>query len=128
MVGVWRLELSHRGRQVTLSLLALLVSHLVLMATPAHAGVVAGAESHAAAHASGEGRVGPAGHDAHARGDCAIQGTAPARPTLDIPIASTSPDRMDCPTLDALLPAPPERWTWSPPLLDLQVRFQVFRI
>ena len=126
-----RHDVGLRGRRVPLSLLVVLVSHLVLMATPAHAGMAPGIDTHAAVahapYAPGEGCVGPAGHDALARGDCAIQGTTPARPMLDLPVASTSPGRMDRPPREGLMPAQ-ERRIWPPPLPDLQVLFQVFRI
>ena len=129
-----RHKVGTRGRQVSLSLLVLLVSHVLLMVTPLH-DVVArgGSDARAAmvepsAHGDGDGCIDPADHGAHARGDCAIQGNTPARSGLDLPLPPIGSSRLEPSRPAGLMPVPLERTTWPPPLLDLQVLFRVFRI
>ena len=131
---LWRPDVGLRGSRVPLSLLVVLVSHLLVMVTPLHDVVaLGGSDAHAAmvessAHGGGDGCIEPADHGAHARGDCAIQGSTPARSGLDLPLAPIWSSRREPSRPIGLRPVPLEWTTWPPPLLDLQVLFGVFRI
>ncbi len=136
---IMRLDVSRpgvrlHGRQVYLPLLVILVSHLLLMMTPLHDVVVPGhSASHEtmgahSVHAATAECVGPAGSGGSTGVDCAILGSAPPRSAPGLMLGSAPVGRPEPLPLDGLLPAPPERSTWPPPLPDLHVLFQVFRL
>ena len=122
------------GRQVYLSLLVILVSHALLMATPLHDVLLLGhraahetMDAHAV-HAATAEYVGPTATDGGTGVDCAIRGSAPPRSAPGLLLGSAPVGRPEPLPLAGLLPAPPERSTWPPPLPDLHVLFQVFRL
>jgi len=125
---------SIRGQQVYLSLLAILLSHLLLMATPLHDIVLLGHRApdeamaaHAIYAAPGD-CVGLTAAATHEGGDCAIRATTPPRSGFGSLLGSTPPGRLQPPALVGLLPAPPDRSIWPPPPSDPQALFQVFRL
>ena len=125
---------SIRGQQVCLSLLAILLSHLLLMATPLHDVVLLGHRApdetmaaHAVHGAPGD-CVGLTAAATHEGGDCAIRATTPPRSGFGSLLGSTPPGRPEPPSLVGLLPASPDRLIWPPPPSDLHVLFQVFRL
>ena len=130
----WQQRLSLQGRQVHLSLLVVLLSHLLLMVTPLHEAVVLG---HGASHQAMVTHSAHAAHGdclkltanlAHPEYDCAIRGNTPTRSGLGLLFGPTSVGRAAPTPLLGLLPSLLERSTWPPPFLDLQILFQVFRI
>ena len=126
--------ISFHGRQVSLSLLVILVSHLLLMMTPLHDIVLLGHlpsyETMAApsVHAATTECIAPAATDETTGVDCAIRGNAPPRSALGPLFESAPVGRLEALPLAGLLPASLERSTWPPPLSDPQVLFQVFRL
>jgi hypothetical protein len=131
---VQRPGVSMRGRQVSLPLLVILLSHQLLMMTPLHDVILLGhrepqqaMDAHSV-HAATAECVGPAATGESVGVDCAIRGNAPPRSGPGLQLASTPPGRPEPPPLAGLLPAPPERSIWPPPPSDLQVLFQVFRL
>src|SRR4051812_16548480 len=132
-LDVLRPGMSIHQRQVCLWLLVILVSHVLLMMTPLHDIVLLG---HLPAHETVDAPsvhvataecVGPAA-DGSTGVDCAIRGAAPARSALGFLLGSALVARSETLPLAGLLPVPLERSTWPPPLPDLRVLFQVFRL
>jgi hypothetical protein len=130
----WQRGVRLQERQVYLSLLVILLSHLLLMVTPLHDVVVLGhpaphqtMAAHAAHAATGD-CVGLTAGAAHSGYDCAIRGNTPPRSGVGFLLASASVVRPQPSPPVGLLPAPVERSTWPPPIPDLHVLFQVFRI
>ena len=130
----WQRGVSLGGRQVYLSLLVVLFSHLLVMVTPLHDVVVSGhRSSHEpmamhAAHAAPSGCVAQSARATHSGYDCAIQGNTPTRSAFGLLLESRWSSLAEPLRLAGLMPVPLERSTWPPPLPDLQVLFQVFRM
>jgi hypothetical protein len=122
------------GRQVYLPLLVILVSHVLLMVTPLHDVVLLGHRASQetmdvhSVHAAIAECVGPAATGGSTGIDCAIRGNAPPRSAPGLLLGSAPVGRPEPLPLADLLPAPPERSTWPPPLPELHVLFQVFRL
>ena len=133
-VDVSRPRIRLHGRQVYLPLLVVLVSHVLLMMTPLHDVVLLGhrashetMDAHSV-HAATAECVGPAASGENTGVDCAIRGSAPPRSASSLLLAGAPVGRPEPLPLDGRVPAPLERTTWPPPLPDLQVLFQVFRL
>ena len=133
-LDVSRPGLSLHGRQVYLPLLVILVSHVLLMMTALHdVGLIGHRASHEtmsvhSVHAATAECVGPAASGGNTGVDCAIRGSAPPRSASSLLLGGAPVGRPEPLPLDGRVPAPLERTTWPPPLPDLHVLFQVFRL